>query len=133
MLGRHLAGVQENCYRTTGWSGLVLPALRLQGVHGPHEAGGPSVALLHGDAGPRGIELVAGPVLLVEDEPLLTLALRGLGGVVEGEVVAGRTGTAGVEFIALTNRSDTLTHIRYLVRPLGMGPTKQQHNLEKDF
>ena len=111
MLGRHLAGVQENCYRTTGWSGLVLPALRLQGVHGPHEAGGPSVALLHVDAGTRGVELVTGAVLLIEDEALLALALRGLGGVVEGEVVASRTGTSAVELVALTNSSNTSTDI----------------------
>ena len=91
----------------------VLPALCLQGVHGPHEAGGPSVALLHVDAGTRGVELVTRPVLLIEDKALLTLALRCLCGVVEGEVVASRTGAAAVELVALRNRENTLTHILY--------------------
>ena len=82
------------------------PALRLQRVHGPHEARGARVALLHGGARPRSVELVAGAVLLIEYEALLALALRGLRGVVEGEVVAGRTGAPRVQLIALTNRSN---------------------------
>ena len=82
------------------------PALRLQRVHGPHEARGARVALLHGGARPRSVELVAGAILLIEYEALLALALRGLRGVVEGEVVAGRTGAPRVQLIALTNRSN---------------------------
>ena len=100
-----------------------LPALCLQGVHGPHEAGGPSVALLHVDAGTRGVELVTRPVLLIEDKALLTLALRCFCGVVEGEIVASRTRTSGVEFIALTNSSHTSTDIQ----------TDQPHQVNREI
>ena len=92
------------------------PALGLEGVHGPHEARSARVALLHVGAGPGGVELVAGPVLLVEDESLLALALRGLCGVVEGEVVAGWTGSSRVELVALQNRSTGRTSREQLLR-----------------
>ena len=62
------------------------PALRLQRVHGPHEAWSPQVhgAVLHDLARSRGVQLVAGSVLGVEDVTLLTLALWSHRGVVEG-------------------------------------------------
>ena len=101
------AGNYSAGYQGRGGAGLVLPALCLEGVHGPHKARRPGIALLHVDAGPRGVELVAGPVLLIEDKSLLALALRGLGGVVEGEVVPGRTGTSGIELVTLRNSSNT--------------------------
>ena len=69
------------------------PALSLQRVHGPHEAGGAQVhgAVLHDLARSRGVQLVTGSVLGVEDVTFLTLALRSHCGVVEGEDVTNRT------------------------------------------
>ena len=72
------------------------PALRLQRVHGPHEARRPRLhgAVLHHLAGSGRIELVASSILRVEDVTFLTLAFWSHCCVVECEDVADGTGTS---------------------------------------
>ena len=72
------------------------PALRLQRVHGPHEARRPRLhgAVLHDLARSGGIELVASSILRVEDVTFLTLALWSYCRVVECEDVANGTWTS---------------------------------------
>ena len=73
----------------------------MQRVHGPHEAGCPGLTLLHGVAGSGSVELVAGSIIRMIHEPVLTLALRLLYGVVERQDVTLGTGSSGVELVAL--------------------------------
>ena len=105
------------------------PALSLQRVHGPHEARGPGLAAsaVVRVTRARGAQLIARAVSWVVDKPLLqqvanqnpallssdqsgadlALALRGQGGVVEGEDVADGTRAPGVELVTLQPEINT--------------------------
>lgn len=66
-----------------------------KGIHPLHVARGP-FAVGHLFTGTRRIELVAGPILLVEVEVVLALALRPQDGVVEGDNVPHCTRTPSI-------------------------------------
>ena len=105
------------------------PALSLQRVHRPHEARSPGLAAsaVVRVTRARGAQLIARAVSWVVDKPLLqqvanqnpallssdqsgadlALALRGQGGVVEGEDVADGTRTPGVELVTLQPEINT--------------------------